>query len=139
MTINNYGPVAIIHVGDVPGKKYGNGETLKPEYAAHCKEHGVIKRGVQLARINAAARKHALEHGLVFTWEYDVDTETWHIDGPNDLQSTYWASAAGDYYWAVLEPASPMSPTGMLDNGRSANQTAARVSATLALAAIVRG
>lgn len=138
MTINNYGPVAIIHVGDVPGKKYGNGETLKPEYAAHCKEHGVIKRGVQLARINAAARKHALLHGLVFNWEYDAETETWHIDGPNDLQCVYWVSASGHYYWAVLEPVSIMSPTGMLTNGSSANQTAARISATLALESILK-
>lgn len=139
MTITNYGPVYIARVGVITGKKYGTGrETSKPKYAATCSEHGLIYSGKQLSRVHTAARGHALEHGLVFTWEYDAETETWHIDGPNNLQCVYWTNAAGDYSWAVLEPASPESQTGMLTNGVSANQTAARVSATLALESILK-
>lgn len=135
MTITNYGPVTVGRVGEAIGATDGR---RKPKYAATCSEHGLIKSGVQLARVHSAARKHALLHGLVFTWEYDAETETWHIDGPNNLQCVYWANAAGTYNWAVLEPSSPESQTGMLTNGVSANQTAARISATLARQSIVK-
>jgi hypothetical protein len=119
----NYGPVTV--TDSVP-------------YIVRCSEHGVLREYKQPARAHSAARKHAVAlHGYRAVWTFNVDSDSWVIDAPNSLLGTYWVSIDGTYSWAVLEPASPASASGMLVNGRAVNPTSARVQVTLAIADIL--